>query len=862
MGWLRDLMAGAPSEVKSYGELARTLLANPDWPTSTRMRERSLSALFSKMDRGEGLDWLVERNSVQHLLAETLSCSVAEVRAAIGAVAPTSSSPTRLVRLRGLPRARTLDLLDEPLFPGLPVLVLSPEQWNYTWWHAPSGAGRSLVGQWLRVRERVAFLDSPQELGPRPLYLELNTPHQLEGLVLPARVCVAAGFPPPATWPEGSSIHGPPASEYLSEFIEWVSARLPKTPPFDSFWAKRWLSTPAIAMLLDTPGTVLDLCGVLDDLGKASLENLSVRELGEKWLAKRLRLALDRGDAAAAHLGETGLALLIGLITRALTDSAQPWDAPRSFDDWLALIPHEYQQTADVEWLALSLERADSSIRPREIRRAARNMPLGAFRALRALTQIEVLSPVAPGEELLQLRPRWLGNLLVAEAESALVRGSALEWGEVLLNQPSSRLHRTVASKLERAPSELIEATLELEGSREPGYCCAIESLVVHTGLALLVEGESNADTFRDLLDEQLSLMVELPDSPPAPRVYPRWPTGAAAFHGVWLLAMLALSELGMARPRRESFFGVWQSSRLPPKWRAALDIIAVALQAHALEPWVPAAFGLVDRLRSSVGSVAEDGRGWHALERPGLFVEEASFNALTWLSAQELGASTGTVGAMEWLTKAQRAKWSSVARGVWNAWLEAASPDVTGTLLDPDSEFRDRFWPHCPEQALEQLASSGGPVAFTSLSSKQWDQMLQQLHEGKASLVARAETWRALPESLVDGLIARGLKLPDIAWTELWRRFPLRCSSAAQRLAEESIDLAAAVTALSPDVAAGYGLDLFESVNLQNLLPQTRGPVRTWLHARVRDKGSEWRRAHELLFKLDAALSGIVPIP
>jgi hypothetical protein len=55
MGWLRDLMTGAKPPVRSYGELARSVLKTRHWPDSPKPQPRSLAALFSKLDRQQEL---------------------------------------------------------------------------------------------------------------------------------------------------------------------------------------------------------------------------------------------------------------------------------------------------------------------------------------------------------------------------------------------------------------------------------------------------------------------------------------------------------------------------------------------------------------------------------------------------------------------------------------------------------------------------------------------------------------------------------------------------------------------------------------------------------------------------------------
>ena len=73
MGWLREFMSQAG--LRSYGELARVALAQPEWPDDVRIQPRSLEAILGRLDRHEELDWLTERPGIQQVLATVLQAS-------------------------------------------------------------------------------------------------------------------------------------------------------------------------------------------------------------------------------------------------------------------------------------------------------------------------------------------------------------------------------------------------------------------------------------------------------------------------------------------------------------------------------------------------------------------------------------------------------------------------------------------------------------------------------------------------------------------------------------------------------------------------------------------------------------------
>ena len=171
-------MEVATPPIDGYGELARRVLAHPEWPADTQPRARSLAALFSKLDRRIELEWLGDRDAAQRALALVLGCPLETVRRA---VAPEAETAPGRIRFFDLPYARPFDLRDEPLPPGIPELVRNPASWERVWWRAPSGSGRSLTGQWLRARGLARFV-SARRLedvlgrlgGSGPMFLELE----------------------------------------------------------------------------------------------------------------------------------------------------------------------------------------------------------------------------------------------------------------------------------------------------------------------------------------------------------------------------------------------------------------------------------------------------------------------------------------------------------------------------------------------------------------------------------------------------------------------------------------------------------------------------------------------------------------
>ncbi|MDQ2644899.1 MAG: hypothetical protein M3020_13875, partial [Myxococcota bacterium] len=99
MGWLRDLIQAGQSQGDSLGWLARTALAQAEWPEEVKIQPRSLAALLGKIDRGQELGWLSARVPVQIALARSLGVSVEAVARGLRSNQP-APSEARLLRLR------------------------------------------------------------------------------------------------------------------------------------------------------------------------------------------------------------------------------------------------------------------------------------------------------------------------------------------------------------------------------------------------------------------------------------------------------------------------------------------------------------------------------------------------------------------------------------------------------------------------------------------------------------------------------------------------------------------------------------------------------------------------------------------
>lgn len=872
MGWLRDLMQQAPTPMRSLGDLSRSALRSGDWPSDTKMQARSLAALFSKLDRGQELDWLGDRPGAQVALAKALGASLDDIRARVRR--RQEEAPGQVLRLRSLPAARALVLLEEPLFPGIPAEVLEPASFGGVYWVAASGAGRTLVGRWLEARGLARYVHAETWAEARTklpahgaVFVELEAPDSMPSDI-PAglRCCVASPLeagPGLATEWQGRVVRTPPPETYLRELLAWVAARLPQDDRFDPERVLAWLqSEPLERGVVDGPGAVLGLCGLADELGMRALAE-PLDHLVRRYAQARFTQALDPEAAHTAFFRKNGYGALVALVRRLLTESGQAWDSPRPREQWLSLVPEELQREADLDWLKLTLGTGAGALRTADLERAARKLPPGAFRVIRSLEQAGLLE--ATSGDRLKLGPRFVARSLLTEAVAALATSSPIEWGTALLEGSASQeLEAYVLERARESAGQSLEPLLEVSDPDSMPYVGAFELGFVAAGLALLEGAELSRDLRENLFEDQLEVMLELPGELPLPRVLRGAPAERAQRHGLFLLAALALSEDLPAAARKHPLLRPWQRQELDPRTGALLDCVATALESPLLgQAGALAAFALVGRLRASVGALVGVDTP-HALEQPAVIVEEVMHGVLTWPTVAGLGS--GRAGTLLGATRAAAitldVPWADVARATWLAWDAAERPAEGADFLLPENDPEGAFWAHIPRELLRPLLADARdkPMPFERLREEPWAAIEEAVLDG--ALDPTPELVRHAPLNVLDSwLMRRGLE-PFVggALSVLFERLPERLLRVLSLHFEkpsphEAADVVALLAEL-PDSLLASAVTVAEDKALVRLPGPTLTATRKLLHRAVSAGGAVGRRAYPILADLEQKLS------
>jgi len=877
MGWLRDLMQQSDSGCRSYGDLARAALESGDWPTESRMAERSLASIFSKLDRNQEADWLAERVGVQRVLSKVLGVPLDDLRAPGAAVPGGPRGDLRRLRLDSLRYARALDLLDEPLCPGLPASVLTPGSYRSTFWRAPSGSGRSLVGRFLQARglahviEANTFEEALDQLPERgAVFIELHAQRALPLRDAPrSDLCVAGDFEPRnSAWNVQASPH---IDSYLDELVDWVAARLPTDGRFDPVSTRQWLrSEMQDSGILDGLGAALGLCGLADEHGVQTLRGKSAQKLAEKFCRDRLLATLDPEASHATWLKRHGYDVLVGLGHRLLADSDAAWDEPRSLENWLELVPLEHQRDADLDWMRLSLSRVDSGIRPSDIEKAARKIPPGAFRIVRAFQRAELLREAtsltqareAP-EARLAFGPRWFSNALRADATRALVSGSTNDFGEALLRgRAAPRVARELVERLSDRGSAFIDGVLELEGGDSAGHIAAVEMTFRAAGVALLSGAELGSDSLEALWDEVLEARLEFPDELPRPRIeYPEPESDALLSRGIWYLAAFAISsELGQRAGRRHPLLRPWKAREASPQLRDLCTIIARDLPTNERDrPWALRAFSLISRLRSEIGALgAVDSP--EVLERPSVILDEVMHGVLAWSTVTGITDSVLGLPALQALAGERGQAFSSVASAIWEAWDDAQRPAQGAEFLATDGAHASWFWPHIPADLLEALLcdARATDIPYESFGDEQWRAFIAALD----TTPARADDARAFvlaPDFVITEALERGIDSHAL-FQSLWQRDPERAGTELVHALEDHEDdhltRLSALLGAAPPAEFSRLSELFAQPSVANLERGKLAAVRHFLHDQIRLRKSGYVQAYMRLSAIERLLA------
>jgi hypothetical protein len=600
MGWLKE-----QAKERGHASLRATALKMEKsqlWPTKLGRNAETIANKLRQADQRIDVRWWIGTGKAfLPALAEVLGKEREElVEHLLNTASAAREAAAASWMFKLFPALRAIDLLSEPLFPGIPAEIAregGPRALR-TWWVAPPGAGKTLVGSWLAARygwtyrsaARWSELEIPEQ---GRLFVELASVEDVTLDVLKAipedlRICIAAprapnlstqatrrpettqatvpseqtlssiasttvvplpssprqgpSLPSPWAWMAGFyNIEPPPPATWISALIGWVTARVGPGGGFDGERVQKLFRTEPFASLFATPGELLGFLGIVDDVGVDGIE--SVQRQPQRWIRVWLKAVMDRTDRRHAAgiadlLRKRGDEILVLAEMERLRRGMEPTLPVHS---WAELLPHESAPPLDRDRL-IALVEGDSSDALQQIRVMLKPDPMSIAQGLQAAGVLE-----EAGDDRLVLRPTWVANTLGNIAIDRLHDSGPTGIGALLLFSATSKftvdklVDEVCAGSLDR-----VTACAAMLDPRSPEQAAALDGAFRATGLAVLVGAKVPTDLLSKLWDRQMSCVA---------RRFMNWPQqpvlavassdtwrGVGAI-GAWFLAALAISH-------------------------------------------------------------------------------------------------------------------------------------------------------------------------------------------------------------------------------------------------------------------------------------------------------------------------------
>jgi len=854
MSWLKQL--GEHVGLRSFDAIAKRVLSSDHVAPSVKKRyktHRSLANRLRRFEKGEDGRLLEEAGPA---LAEALGVEVSKLEQLLeGSCDPAGD----VLVLTDLGRARVgrIDLRSEGLFPGIPRCVLEPRKWEHAWWLAPSGAGKHVVASWLEARGLATVIrathwgEVPPLLAqrPGPYYVVLESGELPEASALPKSLCVATReVPSGAGW---NLLESPPREEWLDRLLGWVQGKLSSSGGgFDAEAAR------AVAERYDafeTPGHVLALCGLVEEVGASKLRQANIRELAQHYMDVALGRASTIGSRIQLELSKHAAEVVVGLCKGLLCAEEEP-ERGVSLERFEPFLPPSLSSLADSEGARAVLETSEGTD-AEKVARLREKLGPGPAVVVRALRDLRVLEPRGQG---FRLKP-WLRRLASPEAARELIREGGPALGHALARPHAApllldELRNQFASE-DLAP---LQRALDAD-TQEPAGVAAFEGCFRALGVAVL----QGAEVPRRLLERAWRRQFEIAirrydDYPPVPLL--GWQDDSRWLAlGTWFVGCLAISEQIEAEWPVEFS---WTSPPAPLLARILDEVSHAAWERRERPPWWPDVFALSERMVERETFPPAQGL-------PDLLLPAATVRAV------REGAPDLPCG-LAWLLRRTRpwlepfrelagVEFPALLRAFWNDW--AKQEDLSALNFNGFSEaFARELWEHAPPELCEgplfEVILDWDCVPLGVLSEAQWRAFFSSEHWSDdyawINSEARRRLWRAVPASIALELLERGPLSHHTAREAqgiLWEQHSdLLLEWASERVVSGDLS----VLAEAPRESRPTLLDVLRMrVDWTNLSDSETLLLRGWLYDFVKDRGSGWERAFEVLIDLARPVSG-----
>ncbi len=848
MGWMEDL--AKEQGHKSLRALAQAMRKSALWPAGDDRSPETVANKLRDADKGKDVEWWT---GTGRPLLPALADAVQEDEENLDErLQREPSAPggegTALWPFRMFPALRPIDLLNEDPFPGVPdeIVRSGGPKASRTWWMAPTGAGKTLVGRWLELRygwtflraERWTDVDLPAQ---GRVFVELSSSadvsvETIEAIPQTVKICVASPNPPPTkprdaggtdrdggvassllraraeAGPEASpaGVHVvtlPPPHTWVAALVRWAAARVRHGGGFDVERVREMFRDEGLAALFETPGDLLGFLGMVDHVGLDWLRDTR-RQAKDPlwWIRVWLKAALERPDrrrpaGIADLLGKRGPELLVQMEVERLRRGLDP---SLSEPEWIDLVPRERAPDVDRDRLLAVLDEGGSDALT-QVR--AMLAPDGAS----VVTGLKATGALAEADAgRLLLRPAWVANAITNAAIERLYDDAPDGLGSLLLfSSTSESALRRLIDEVRAGETGRVEACVAETGSLSPERMASLDGAFRAVGLALAAGAEVPLALIRRTWDRQMA------------HVFPRftnWPavpilTVAAQdhWHGATATSAWFAAAFSTSRALTDAGVDVGRSALNPwkglPEDASERDASAEALTNAASafradedaedddEPLRLALYRLGGDLFDRLGVIRRQ-QSLLDLQGPDLLVALATGTKVE-VNAQErqqlLRLHFG-LAALEDACRRRNADVEDVLAWCWPTWAtENGQWPPTAWLRRAGSRVRpedaERVWKAAPAAAVsDEFCRHLGnwPDVWPWLTNDVWARWLAVWAARDGRWTEGADAFRFMPETLALNAVRDGLVDPwchDIRRI-LWARMPEALVSLADDLA------------------------------------------------------------------------------
>ncbi len=529
MTWL--LQAANDVSISSLSELAQKMMESEDWPGDLGFSSRHLANKLGHANAGKDPGWWRKAgSSALPVLATVLGWTESELRQAMDEAFTPSASSRKLWNFDLFPGLRPLDLVEEGPFPAIPYQLCYPDgpYGQRTWWVAPSGAGRTLLGRWLAEGRGWTFIeaDTWEEVRSRlpqqgRCYIELHTADDMERQDMEAvptdlKICVAAPFDPREVWADDDPDSGDVLSRALlgnrrrarrrwmptensglswdfretgdseswyPSMLDWIDRRLDPNGRLDMLALRGHEVAVSVIEGLTSPGEVLGFLGLLDQFGIDAIlgeENeLDTGRLLRFWTRASLARADDRLRPVRSLLLEHGSKIVQHLVVERIR---RGWAQDLEREQWESLVPENQAPRIDLGELRRLLDEGTEGA----LAMARQMAQPGPAEVVAGLEACRIL--VRRDHGILRVQPSWLETVLKGEAIELLLAAGIDGLGSLLLNpEVSMKALDLLAERWDDEGYQTAWAMLAEPDFSIPQHAAAITGVFMAMGAKLLL---------------------------------------------------------------------------------------------------------------------------------------------------------------------------------------------------------------------------------------------------------------------------------------------------------------------------------------------------------------------------------------